>query len=60
MGGWTTLKGSNGEGVDQDLELRPSISWDRDLSPMRHEVNRGRALQAIRNGRGGVSQRVGA
>ena len=61
MVGWTTLKGSNGEAVDQDMELRPSIPWDSDLSPvMRHEGNRGRALQAIRDERGGASRRAGA
>ena len=61
MVGWVTLERSNGKGVDLDLELRPPISGDSDLSPIiRHEGNRRGAPQVIRNERGGASQRVGA
>ena len=61
MVGWVTLERSNGKGVDQDLELRLSISGDIDLSPItRHEGNRRRGPQVIRNERGGASQRVRA
>ena len=62
MVGWATLKRGNCKGVDQDLEWRLSISGDNDLRPMmRHEGNRSRALQAIRNERvGGASERVRA